>query len=428
MDEGALTEALEVVLARLHEISIATPAVSIHTPGGHSLTEGPLVEELRETNIDYELAKIVLPILEVQPEFKDKAPMINVGSGQFGFQSQFVAPILVREARYRKSAKAAVTWLEKVLGTDSGKGLVIQTLWGISPTQQISLLEDVDLLPFESLPHSRQKERLTDTDWPQSARLPTPFFTQKPPTAALIAKMEVRPFLIDASQKENSTDNSIAQVHPPLDDIRLCLALEGPSIIIPGPGWFQYFDPDLEAALIAVSGSYNSQEIVPLFHIFTDPPEPTTDVQAVVRAYMALKPESIKKKIRIALERLQQALIRSDTADRVLEISIALEALLGDSSGANTFKIPYRAAMLVSENVEERIENRAIIKTAYGIRNALVHTGQSKRIRGGKGQEGKSLEEVASSAATITALVIKRIIMRGGLPEWNRFELSGGRT
>ena len=31
-------------------------------------------------------------------------------------------------------------------------------------------------------------------------------------------------------------------------------------------------------------------------------------------------------------------------------------------------------------------------------------------------------------AATITARVIKRIIMKGGPPEWNRFELSDGKT
>ena len=75
---------------------------------------------MREARIDHELAKIVLPILEVQPEFKDKAPMINTMKGSVGFQSLFVAPRLVREARRRKSAKAAVTWLAKVLGTDSG--------------------------------------------------------------------------------------------------------------------------------------------------------------------------------------------------------------------------------------------------------------------------------------------------------------------
>ena len=427
MDEGALTEALEVVLARLHEISSATPDAGIDMPGGHRLTEGPLVTELREVQIDSELAKIVLPILEVQPEFRDKAPMINTARGKSGFQSQFVAPLLVHEARHRKSARAAVTWLAKVLRTESGAGLAIQTLWGISPAQRIPLLEDVDLLPFESLPPSRQKEQLTNIDWPQNIFLPTPFFTREPPTAALVAKMEVRPFLIDASQEENSPDNNVSQVIPPLNDIRLCLALEDPSIIIPGLGWFQYVDPDLEAAIIPISGGYSNQEVLP-FGLLEDSLVSATDVQAIVRAYMALESEDIRKKIRIALERLHQALIRSDPADRTLELSIALEALLITAPGEHTFKLSYRAALLVSDKVEKRIETRAMIEAAYGIRSALMHRGPVGPVFKVKDQGKKPVEEIASKATKITALVIKRIIMRGGLPEWNRFELSDGRT
>ena len=188
MDEDALTAALETALARLHEVSIATRDVKVATPEGHLLTE------MREARIDHELAESVLPILEVQPEFKDKAPMIKTDTGSSGFQSLFVAPALVRGARQRKSAKAAVTWLTKVLGADSGKGLIIQTLWGISPTQQISIWEGVDLLPFEALPHSRQKERLKDVGRPQNASLPAPFFSLTTPTAALIAERKSVPF------------------------------------------------------------------------------------------------------------------------------------------------------------------------------------------------------------------------------------------
>ena len=253
-----------------------------------------------------------------------------------------------------------------------------------------------------------------------------PFFTRKPPTAALVAKTEVRPFLIDASQEENSPDNCVFQVIPPLDDIRLCLALEDPSIIIPGLGWFQYVDPDLEAAIIPMSGGYSNQEVLP-FGLLEDSLVSATDVQAIVRAYMALEQENIKKKIRIALERLHQALIRIDPADRTLELSIALEALLITSAGEHTFKLSYRAALLVSEKVEERIETRAMIEAAYGIRSALMHKGHVEPVFKVKGQGKKPVEEVASRAAKITALVIKRIIMEGGFPEWNRFELSDGR-
>ena len=117
-----------------------------------------------------------------------------------GFQSQFAAPKLVREARRRKSAKAAVKWLQKVLGTDRGTGFLIQTLWGISPTQRISIREGVELLPFESLPSSRQKDGLKRGELrTHTTRFATPVYAWKPATAALVAKIEVCPFLIDAS-------------------------------------------------------------------------------------------------------------------------------------------------------------------------------------------------------------------------------------
>lgn len=421
MDAIALTNALETALTRLHEVNMATRDVKVATP------ERRLLTEMQDARTDHELAKDVLPILQVQPEFKDKAPMINSMAGRIGFQSSFVAPALVHEARQRKSAKAAVTWLTKVLETNSGEGLIIQTLWGISPKQRISIWKGVELLPFEDLPHSRQKERLTDVGWPHQAHLPTPFFALQPPTAALIEKMEVRPFLIDANAEEKSTDKDISQDRPPLEVIRLCLALEGPSIIIAGPGWDQFVDPDLEAAVLAKGTSYDSQEVLPHHVLLNDSSEPASDVQDIVRAYMALASEK-KKKIRIALERLHQALIRSDPAERALELSIALEALLIDSPGEHTFKLAYRAALLVSNDVEERTKTRAIIETAYTMRSNLVHSGSINPLVKVRGQGKKPVEEIANRAATITAHVIKRIIMQGGPPEWNRFELSDGRA
>ena len=425
MDKGALTDVLEVVLTRVHAVSIATRDVSIATPEGHHV-----LTEIREGMINQDLAEeIVLPVLEMQPEFKDKAPMINSGAGLSGFQSQFVASMLVREARGRKSAKAAVAWLEKVLGTDSAAGLAIQTLWGIAPTQRISISEGVDLLPLESLPPSRQKDQCTDDHWsPTARRLPLPPFAWKPPTAALVAKTEVRPFLIDAPTEKNSKDNNVREAYPPLEDIRLCLALEGPSIIIAGVSWFQYVDPDLEAAILFEgSTSYTNREVLPL-HIPEDSLVVATDVQAIVRAYMALKPV-VRNRLRIALEHLHQALIRSDPFASTLEIAIALEALLIDSSGEHTFKLAYRAALLVSEDVEERIATRAIITAAYDMRSKLMHGGpRSGTVKVIKGQKKEPVEEVASRASKITALVIKRIIMEGGPPEWNQFELSDGKT
>ena len=67
---------------------------------------------------------------------------------------------------------------------------------------------------------------------------------------------------------------------------------------------------------------------------------------------------------------------------------------------------------------------RATLEAAYKRRNSLVHQGETKTEVDIEGQGRTSANEVARGTAKITALVTKRIIMRGGLPEWNQFELS----
>ena len=421
MDVDALTKVLATALDQ-----VETASNDARKRGFDDL-ERDFVEELRDAEIDYKLSRIVIPILERQPEFKDKAPMVSSMNAAHGFQSEFTAPKLVREARLRKSAAGAVAWLEKVLGTDSGTGLLIQTLWGISPAQRISIREGVELLPFESLPLSRQKEGLIRGELrTHTTRLATPVYAWKPPTAALVAKLEVCPFLIDASIEKNPSDENARSVSSELDDIGLCLTLSGPSIILPGPSWFQYDDPDLDAAVEGGSTRYGRQEITPV----TIPDvslSPETDVPELVQRFAELDP-SLKTRVRIAVERLRQSLIRDDPADSTLEISIALESLLSSGFDGGRYKISLRASLLLTENLEGRVKARATLEAAYKMRNGLVHQGETKTEVDVKGQGRTPAKEVARRAADITALVTKRIIMSGGLPEWGRFELSNGST
>lgn len=421
MDVDALTTVLDTALTQVHRVRTNVRKRSIDG------LERDFLEELRETEIDYELSKIVLPVLEEQPEFKDKAPMVRSMDEAIGFQSQFAAPKLVREARLRKSASGAVAWLEKVLGTDRGTGFLTQTLWGISPTQRISIREGVELLPFESLPSSRQKEGLIRGDLrTHTTRLATPVYAWKSPTAALVAKIEVCPFLIDASIEQKLSDENTHSINSELDEIGLCLTLSGPSIILAGPSWFQYDDPDLDAAVEGGSTRYSRQEVLP--RIISDLSlSPETDLPELVQRYVALEP-SVKNRVRIALERLRQSLIRDNPADSTLEISIALESLLGSGFDGGRYKISLRASLLLTENIEGRMKARATLEAAYKMRNRLVHQGETKTEVHVESQGQTSAKEVAQRAANITALVTKRIIMSGGLPKWSQFELSNGST
>lgn len=400
MDVDALTKVLDTALSQVQTVSNNARKRSFDD------LERDFIEELRDAEIDNELSSVVLPVLEQQPEFKDKAPMVRVMDGAYGFQSQLAAPRLVREARLRKSAAGAVAWLEKVLGTDRGTGLLIQTLWGISPGQRILVQEGVELLPFESLPSSRQKKGLKRRELrTHTKRLATPVYAWKPPTAALVAKIEVCPYLIDDSIEQNPSDEKVRNIKFELDEIGLCLTLSGPSIILAGPSWFQYDDPDLNAAFEGGSTRYRHQEVLP-FSIPDLSLSPETDLPELVRKFRELEP-SAKNRVTIALRRLQQSLIRDDPADSALEISIALESLLSSRSDGGRSTISLRASLLLTEFVEERMKARAMLEAAYKMRNRLVHQGETKSEVDVEGQGRTSAKEVARRAANITAFVTK---------------------
>ena len=169
---------------------------------------------------------------------------------------------------------------------------------------------------------------------------------------------------------------------------------------------------------------YSRQEVFP--HSISDLSwSPETDVPELVKKYRKLE-ASVKNRVRIALERLQQSLIRDNPADSALEISIALESLLSSGFDGGRSRISLRASLLLTENLEGRMKARATLETAYKLRNRLVHQGETKTEVDVEGQGQTSAKEVAGRAADITALVTKRIIMSGGLPKWNQFELSNG--
>ena len=224
--------------------------------------------------------------------------------------------------------------------------------------------------------------------------------------------------------QKKPSDENVCSVTSELDDIGLCLTLSGPSIILAGPSWFQYDAPDLDAAVEGGSTRYSRQEVLPL-SIPDLSLSPETDAPELVQRYRELEP-SLKNRVRVALERLQQSLIRDAPADSTLEISIALESLLSSDSDRGKSTISLRASLLLPENLEGRVRARATLEAAFKMRNRLVHQGETKTEVDVKGQGQTSAKEVAGRAANITALVTKRIIMSGSLPKWNQFELSNG--
>src|SRR5262249_31178792 len=190
-------------------------------------------------------------------------------------------------------------------------------------------------------PPSRQKEALSESRFDSLPRLATPPFAWQAPTAALVRPAVIEPYLRDVG--DDSQSNRAAEYSSLFADVRLCLATCGPAAIVPGPEWFQYTDPDLESARLGPSTQLTHQEITPLT-VEGGGQVDLGQAATLLGQFIGLSGKQ-KNRARTAMQRLGQACLRLGSADRALELAIALEALLVDDPGEHTFKIALRAAL-----------------------------------------------------------------------------------
>lgn len=406
MDVDTITFALEKALEQLGPTHLSTEAAR------------RLLVDPRHAIQEPEALRTVSEALTGQPEFNTPR-MVNCLNGRTGFQPDIVGRILLHEAKQRGSAESAVRWLEKVLRTETGAAILVQTLWGLSIDHQCELLDGLELVPFSALPASRQKEMLSVHEWIRRPQM-APWFSQDAPSAALVARHEVAPYLVDAKSQE--TVGAATELFTKFADVQLCLAMVGPAPLIPGPAWFQYIDPDLEAAIFGYSTLSSHPEVLPT-HLPETEGFDCAQGRDLVGAFVKFD-SGLKTRLRTAMGRLHLSLVRRSPADKSLELAIALETLLIDSAGEHTFKVALRAALMTADSLTERSRNRAIIQAAYGLRSALMHSGHAPATCKVHGFGQESTPNVVAEATRITAKVIRRVLMQGGLPDWPRLELS----
>ncbi len=112
----------------------------------------------------------------------------------------------------------------------------------------------------------------------------------------------------------------------------------------------------------------------------------------------------------LAGRRLTAAMLREEDDDRILDLLIGLEALLGDGEKTEmTHKLALRTAAVLADAGEPNPESVAAnVKRLYAYRSAVAH-GQQGSTRKHQ-QLGEGDERVAAS--TLAALYLRRILLR----------------
>lgn len=383
--------------------------------------EEGLPQDMAEAICLHEASSAVIDKLVKDPAFLNcESRMIRSENGSSSFHPMFVAPKLIKKAFGAGNSEVAVTWLEKVLATKQATGFSIMAVWGVRVDRAVQMGNRVSLVPIGELPDSYQKRWILEKDWLRSQLDLMPVSIVEAPTAALLVETVIDPLFVDGpTDKPVDVWRSNREL---LDDARLALSMLGPCAPLQACSWFNFKDPDIDDAQLGASRSSSHIEIMPI-RIAQPEALDAELASSLVGRYLSLE-GSVKQRLRVALDRLNQGLRRFRPGDQAMEISIALETLLADGGTENTYKIGLRAALLLGGDTATRQENRAIVGGAYVMRSALVHSGtvstEIKVPRLGK----IPADEVAKRAAKICAEVIQGIIKRGHIPEWFEFELQ----
>lgn len=367
-----------------------------------------------------ELSKYIQITLEGQEEFRPETGlMVTTYQSRIGFIPQLIAPQLISKAMKSGSADAAVDWLEKILATKKAEGSQIISLYGVPVTNKLEITEDIELIPISDLPDSEMKDKVLDFSFERISTSNIPF---ELPSAALVCKVVIDPFISDSScEAPEQQINKFSKHEIMINDILLALTLVGPCTPIRYISWFQYKDLDLEDALIGKVYSIYNPEIMPRIIKPLGPWDSET-AKIKINQFLNLK-EPTKKKVHIALERLNQAMRRSSVGDKALEISIAIESLLSDGPN-NTYKIGLRSPLLLGGDICEMLHVRAIMEGVYALRSALVHKGEASKNVKITGEGKKESEEVLQEAIIICSKIISKILELNKIPNWFEFELS----
>ena len=159
--------------------------------------------------------------------------------------------------------------------------------------------------------------------------------------------------------------------------------------------WDEFRDPAMRAAENSYGSGGNPQEApVTWGRVLTEDDVPNIEL------YLALE-ERFKKNMRVALTRVGWARRKKSAANRAIEYSIALEALLSDGRTEITHKISTRAAIILGENADERVNYRKLIKSLYTLRSKAVHGSVVNEV--GEGDVVKESERAISKLLVTAA-------------------------
>ncbi|WP_284078803.1 HEPN domain-containing protein [Herbaspirillum aquaticum] len=371
----------------------------------------------------HELSTGLAEILVRDPRlFGNQARMIQSGYGGWvGFYPNFVNEKLLLRLFKTGNVQATIEWLRKILTTTRASAKLVLAVWGVKVDGEIQVTENIKVMPIHLLPDCDQKQALLNHPAGNWGVASISVFDMAKIEAAVVMDVEIAQVVATVGEDGEAPKVDRSSDFARLREIAQFFLLVGARISIPGMAWLAYDDADLNV----LSGStYHLTEVAPV-HIPRQSELDAEELRQLVTSYLALSGDD-QQKIKIALFRIDQASRRREVGDRAVELSTALECLVGDDAKTEmTHKVKVRAVRLIGGTESQRKKNATIISKSYSIRSSLVHSGKVDLRKKHKVlSEDLTAAEVVEEGLLLSIELVKKILSLGNIPEWDIFDIT----
>jgi hypothetical protein len=151
--------------------------------------------------------------------------------------------------------------------------------------------------------------------------------------------------------------------------------------------------------------------------------EDFVEFEEIERKFAAL-PKNVRAQLLVSLNRLNEATRHSNPVDKALDLGIAFESLLLSDAAENQqlgLQLRLRGAWLLGTTGDERTALSKQFRDLYELRSAAAH-------RGAFTSKHKDIGTKLAIGQNLCASAIKKIILNGGYPEWDRLLVGAAYT
>jgi len=346
----------------------------------------------------------------------------HIGGGQI-IQNHMLPNILINAAIEGGAVDRLVEQARKLASSGTSSITSYTPIAGAAVSQSLVLAADIDLVPWENVSDSPQKEKFGGAQTRlESLSMGFPRLAVVP-TAAIRTNFGERQILYSSfAEVEPTSRASLAELteqNERIGDIVKCIVALAARPVAALGSWIQIDDGF--ASRVTGTSYYGSEALFDI-HMQTSSPAALdgVGVAELFQRFMQMNsPE--KRALRIALDRLNLALRKRGIVDDAIDLGIALEAMLlhgmgRDDRGELKFRQAVRGAIFLGGEKAERLKTFNLLRDAYDLRSRAVHTGT---LDPEKAVRGMTPIQILDGAAGACASIARKLIERGSFPDWD---------